>query len=221
MLSNSIVEEIFIKLSENIQNPEIELYYTNEFTLLVAVVLSARNTDKGVNKVTKDLFEIIKTPRSCINFGIENFQTAIKTIGLYKTKATNIFKTAQILIDQYDEKIPNNFEELIKLPGVGRKSANVILNTLFGHPVIAVDTHVFRVSRRLGLSDQNTVEKVERDLNLCVPEKFKNTAHHLLVLHGRYVCKALKPKCITCILQNLCPSFEKFTSSVNKIANSI
>ncbi len=211
----SKIEEIFNRLSDNISDPKIELHYTNDFTLLIAVILSARNTDKGVNKVTFDLFKIIQSPKELLDFGFENFVNSIRTIGLYKTKASNIFKTANILFENYDSKIPNTFEALISLPGVGRKSANVILHTLFDNPTIAVDTHVFRVSRRLGFSEGKTPHKVEEDLMRIIPEKLKPQAHHLLVLHGRYICKARKPKCFECTLKDLCPTFATLPTKMN------
>ena len=199
-----IIEILF----ESNKNPKIELDYVNNFTLMVAVVLSARNTDIGVNKATKELFKEYDSPYKMIELGEDGLREYIKTIGLYKTKAKNIIATSKILVEKYSGVLPNNFDELIELPGVGRKSANVILNTAFDHPRIGVDTHVFRVSRRLGLAAGNTPEKVENELMALINEDMlKNGAHHLFVLHGRYVCKSQKPKCSECKISYYCDFF--------------
>jgi endonuclease III len=202
--TKKIVEILF----EGNKNPKIELDYVNNFTLMVAVVLSARNTDVGVNKATKELFKKYDSPYKMIELGEDGLREYIKTIGLYKTKAKNIIATSKILVEEYSGALPNSFDELIELPGVGRKSANVILNTAFDHPRIGVDTHVFRVSRRLGLANGNTPEKVENELMALMDEDMlKNGAHHLFVLHGRYVCKSQKPKCGECKISNYCDFF--------------
>ncbi len=204
-----IIEILF----ESNKNPKIELDYVNNFTLMVAVVLSARNTDIGVNKATKELFKKYDSPYKMIELGEDGLREYVKTIGLYKTKAKNIIATSKILVEKYSGILPNNFDELIELPGVGRKSANVILNTAFDHPRIGVDTHVFRVSRRLGLANGNTPEKVENELmELMDEDMLKNGAHHLFVLHGRYVCKSQKPKCSECKVSNYCDFFNYKTS---------
>jgi endonuclease-3 len=194
---------IFEKLNPN---PKTELQYTNNFTLLVAVVLSAQSTDISVNKATKELFVNYFTPESFLQLGKEGLKSYIKTIGLYNSKAANILELCRILVEKYHGNVPNSFEELIKLPGVGTKTANVLLNCAFGASVIAVDTHVFRVSRRLGLASAATPSLVEKELNKTMPDKWKRHAHHWLVLHGRYICKARKPDCLHCPVKALCPS---------------
>ncbi len=194
----------FEALEKAIPNPQTELFSTNPYTLLVAVVLSAQSTDKGVNRATHDLFKIIHTPHDMIQFGEENLRNAIKTIGLYKTKAKNIIKLSHILESNFKGCIPNTREELESLPGVGRKTANVVLNVVFGLPTFAVDTHIFRVSNRTGLAAGKTPLAVEKILDAVVPEKFRKIAHHLLILHGRYTCKAQKPLCPTCPVKNFC-----------------
>lgn len=201
---------IFDLLQSKIANPKIELNFVNNFTLLIAVVLSARATDVSVNKVTKNLFQQIKTPQDLLNFGYENFLLSVKTIGLYKAKTDNIFKTANILINQYNSEVPNNFIKLIDLPGVGRKSANVILSAAFGVNTIAVDTHVNRVSKRLKFVEANAnLLQIENRLMQITPAKYLKDAHNYLVLHGRYTCKAIKPKCLECILQKNCEYFKE------------
>jgi endonuclease-3 len=198
------VDEIFETLHKHNPNPKTELEYKNDFTLLIAVVLSARATDISVNKATKDLFPYYDSPQKILELGLAGLKNYIKTIGLYNTKAENIIKLCQILIDKYNSKVPNNLEELVKLPGVGRKTANVVLNCLFGVDAMPVDTHVFRVSRRLGLAYGNSPEKVERELLAIIPKKWQKYAHHWLVLHGRYICKARSPKCHECYLSKYC-----------------
>lgn len=196
--------EIFSKLREAAPSPETELEYTNPYTLLVAVVLSAQSTDKGVNKATRELFEKVSTPKEMLELGEEELKGHIKTIGLYNNKAKNIIAFSQMLQDEYEGKVPDTREELVKLPGVGRKSANVILNIAFGQPVIAVDTHIFRVANRTGLVSEKTPEKVELSLEKIIPDEFLQHAHHWLILHGRYTCTARKPKCSGCTISNLC-----------------
>lgn len=188
-------------------NPTTELIYTTEFELLIAVVLSAQATDAMVNKVTFELFKAANTPESMLSLGIEKLENLIKRINFFKTKAKNIINLCGILAEKHNGKVPNHYESLIELPGVGRKTANVILNTVFGHDTIAVDTHIFRVSRRLGLSSGINVTQVEQDLINVIPDSFKLKAHHLLILHGRYICVAKKPKCEKCILSQECNFF--------------
>ncbi|MDP3936297.1 MAG: endonuclease III [Alphaproteobacteria bacterium] len=202
----SRIHTIFQRLQNHIEIPETELNYTNPYTLLVAVVLSAQSTDKGVNKATESLFEIISTPEQMVKLGVDGLKEYIKTIGLFNTKAANIIKLSQELIDRYDSIVPGNREDLITLPGVGRKTANVVLNVIFDQPTIPVDTHVARVSNRLALSVSMNPDKIESDLERIIPTEFLKDAHHLLVLHGRYTCIARKPKCGECILNELCDS---------------
>lgn len=192
-------------------NPQLELYYTNHFTLLIAILLSARMTDKGVNKVTHDLFEHVKTPEDVIDMGIDRLTDALKTIGLYKTKAKHIVQLAEILIRQYQSKTPTAQTELITLPGVGRKTANVFLNVTIAAPTMPVDTHVFRVSHRLGLSSGKTPEAVEKDLLAIIPKEYFPMAPHWFVLHGRYVCKSQNPQCTNCLLNDICPYYQDLT----------
>jgi endonuclease-3 len=205
----SNVHTIFQRLHQHIQIPETELNYTNPFTLLVAVVLSAQSTDKGVNKATEKLFQVISTPQDVLNLGLDGLKEYVKTIGLFNTKASNIIKLSQQLIDRFGGSVPNNRDDLVSLPGVGRKTANVVLNVIFDQPTIPVDTHVSRVSQRLGLSKAHHPDKIEADLEKAIPNEFLKDGHHLLVLHGRYTCTARKPKCSTCILNDLCESKDK------------
>lgn len=200
------IEEIFKRFKNQNPTPKIDLEYTNHYTLMVAVVLSAQSTDKGVNKATRSLFEKIKTPQDMLNFGIDNLKQSIKTIGLYNNKAANIIKFSEQLIERHKGVVPVFQKDLEALAGIGRKSANVILNVCFSQPFIAVDTHVFRVSHRLQLSQGKNPLSVEKDLINCIPLKYQDKAGHWLVLHGRYTCKAKKPNCATCILNDICPS---------------
>lgn len=200
------VEDIFKRLQQVNPFPKTDLEYTNNYTLLVAVVLSAQSTDKGVNKATRSLFQKIVTPQDMLDFGLDNLKESIKTIGLYNNKALNILKLSRQLIERHNSIIPNSQKDLEALSGVGRKSANVILNVCFKEPFIAVDTHVFRVSHRLCLSDGKNPLSVENDLINCIPKKYQDKAGHWLVLHGRYVCKAKKPSCAICVLNDICPS---------------
>ncbi|MBN9413217.1 MAG: endonuclease III [Candidatus Paracaedimonas acanthamoebae] len=209
MLSLSAIAKIFKKLSFLNPEPTTELESTNPYTLLVAVVLSAQSTDKGVNKATRPLFEKISTPQQMVELGEEHLKQAIRTIGFYNTKAKNIIRLSEILIREYQGKIPENREALEKLPGVGRKTANVILNTAFGEPVMAVDTHVFRVSNRLGICAAKTPLEVEKALMAKIPSEYLQHAHHWLILHGRYTCLARKPKCYLCPVVELCEYKEK------------
>lgn len=188
-------------------NPTTELKYTSNFELLVAVVLSAQATDVGVNKALEKLYPVANTPKAILALGIDGLEAYIKTIGLYHAKAKNIIALCYMLIKEYNSEVPKNFDELVKLPGVGRKTANVILNTLFGHKTIAVDTHVFRLSNRLGIAPGKTPEEVEAKLMKVVPKEFQQDAHHWLILHGRYVCKARKPECEKCAIGAYCKYF--------------
>ncbi len=195
---------LFARLAEAAPEPKGELDYKNPYTLLVAVVLSAQATDVGVNKATKALFKAADTPSKMLALGEEKLRDYIKTIGLYNSKAKNVIKLSQILDKQYDGKVPNSRDALEQLPGVGRKTANVVLNIAFGEPTIAVDTHIFRVANRTGLGPGKTPLAVETKLEARVPPKYKLHAHHWLILHGRYVCKARKPDCGHCIIHDLC-----------------
>ncbi len=210
-MDGKAIDKIFSIFEKENPNPQIELDYINEFTLLVAVVLSAQATDISVNKVTKTLFENYYSPSRMLKLGEVKLKNHIKTIGLYNSKAKNIILTSKILVEKYSEKIPSSLEELTQLPGVGRKSANVVLNTIFGHKTMPVDTHVFRVSKRLGLASGNTPIKIENELVKIIPKKMLAKAHHWLVLHGRYVCKAMKPQCPTCKIKNYCQFPKKRT----------
>lgn len=203
------ITEFFERLRAENPEPKSDLEYTNHFTLLVAVVLSAQATDIGVNKATQHLFPIADTPEKMIALGEDTIRDYIKTIGLYKAKAANVYKLSQILIEQYDSQVPQTREELIALPGVGRKTANVVLNVAFGQPTIAVDTHLFRVGNRTSMAKGKTPEEVERKLEKKIPKEFLLHAHHWLILHGRYVCKARKPDCKTCIVSDLCKFKDK------------
>jgi endonuclease III len=195
---------IFDRLAQAIPEPTTELIYGTPFELLVAVVLSAQATDKSVNKATTQLFRVANTPGEILALGEEALKNYIKTIGLFNSKATNIIKLCQQLLINHGGRVPENRSELEALAGVGRKTANVILNTAFGHHTIAVDTHIFRVSNRTGLAPGKTVLDVERNLEKWVPKHHKKDAHHLLILHGRYTCIARKPKCPGCVIEDLC-----------------
>ena len=196
--------EIFRRLSAHIPNPETELHYATPFELLIAVILSAQATDIGVNKATDKLYPVANTPESIFALGEAGLKSYIKTIGLFNTKAKNIIKTCHILVEQHDSQVPDDRKALEALPGVGRKTANVILNTAFGHPTIAVDTHIFRVSNRTKIAPGKTPLEVEKKLLKFVPEEYKQGAHHWLILHGRYTCKARKPDCGECVICDLC-----------------
>jgi endonuclease-3 len=196
--------EIFKRLSVAIPNPSTELKHSSTFELLIAVILSAQATDKGVNLATDKLFAIANTPESILALGVDGLEHFIKTIGLYHAKAKNVLATCQMLIRQHDSQVPNTRKDLEALPGVGRKTANVILNTAFGKPTIAVDTHLFRLGNRIKLATGKTVLEVEMKYLKTIPKEFMQDAHHLLILHGRYVCTARKPKCGECCIQDLC-----------------
>ncbi len=198
------IHEFFERLRAANPEPKGELEYTNPFTLLVAVVLSAQATDKGVNKATQALFKVADTPAKMAALGEDGLKEYIKTIGLYNAKAKNVIALSHLLLRDYGGEVPQDRDELVKLPGVGRKTANVVLNIAFGHETIAVDTHIFRVSNRTGLAPGETVEKVEDKLEQVVPKEFRRYAHHWLILHGRYICKARKPECARCPVYDLC-----------------
>lgn len=203
---------IFERLRAADPHPTTELQYTSPFELLIAVILSAQATDKSVNKATAILFAVANTPAAIFALGEEGLKTYIKTIGLYNTKAKNIIRTCQLLIDKYDAQVPSERQALESLPGVGRKTANVILNTLFDEPTIAVDTHIFRVANRTGLAPGSTPYEVETKLQKNVPQEFIKNAHHWLVLHGRYICTARKPHCPRCPINDIC-EYPRKTSS--------
>ncbi len=201
--------EIFQRLKAQNPEPSTELNYSNPFELLIAVVLSAQATDVGVNKATKKLYSVANTPEAIYTLGLDGLKAYIRTIGLYNTKAKNIIKTCKLLIDEYDSQVPDDRSSLERLPGVGRKTANVILNTAFGQPTIAVDTHIFRVSNRTGIAPGKDVREVEDKLIKFVPDEYKQDAHHWLILHGRYTCIARKPRCGSCVIYELCEFKQK------------
>ncbi|NUB10055.1 endonuclease III [Azospirillum sp. Vi22] len=198
------VQEFFRRLSAANPEPKSELEYINPYTLLVAVVLSAQATDVGVNKATGPLFQIVTTPQQMVDLGEERLRGYIKTIGLFNTKAKNVIRLSEILVAQYGGEVPRDREALETLPGVGRKTANVVLNVAFGEETIAVDTHIFRVGNRTGLAPGKTPDAVEAKLLKVVPKAYRRHAHHWLILHGRYVCKARKPDCLVCPVSDLC-----------------
>ena len=197
-------KEIFARLKKANPRPTTELKYRTPFELLVCVILSAQATDRSVNKATAELFKVANTPRQIIDLGLRGLKRYIRTIGLYNTKAANILKTCRLLIEKQRGRVPATREELEALPGVGRKTANVILNTAFGQPTIAVDTHIFRVANRTGLAPGKNVLEVEMKLLKAVPAKYRHDAHHWLILHGRYTCLARQPRCPECIIYDLC-----------------
>ncbi len=203
-MSRKNVQEFYRRLEEADPDPKGELNYVNEYTLLVAVVLSAQATDIGVNRATQTLFKIIDTPEGMVELGEGKLISYIKSIGLYRTKAKNVIGLSKKLIAEHNSKVPRTRDALVKLPGVGRKTANVVLNIAFGEPTIAVDTHIFRIGNRTGIAPGKNVKEVENALLERTPKKFMRHAHHWLILHGRYVCKARKPVCLGCIVSNLC-----------------
>lgn len=198
------IHEFFRRLEEDNPDPQGELDYVNSFTLLVAVVLSAQATDIGVNKATGPLFAVADTPEKMLALGEDQVRDYVKSIGLYKTKAKNVIKLCEALIQNHNSEIPQTREELEELAGVGRKTANVVLNMAFGHPTIAVDTHLFRLGNRTGIAPGKTPLEVERNFEKRIPKVFLQHAHHWLILHGRYICKARKPQCSRCIVSDLC-----------------
>ncbi|MEY3069002.1 MAG: endonuclease III [Gammaproteobacteria bacterium] len=196
--------EFFSRLRELNPHPKTELLYTNEFELLIAVMLSAQSTDVGVNKVTRRLYPAANTPQAILALGLPALRKTISTLGLYNAKAANVFETCRLLIERHGGEVPRARDALEALPGVGRKTANVVLNTAFGEPTMAVDTHIFRVANRTGLATGKTVRQVEDKLLKAVPAEFLVDAHHWLILHGRYVCKARKPECPNCVVRSFC-----------------
>ena len=198
------IEQFFSRFVKRAPDPRTELEYKNPYTLLVAVVLSAQATDKGVNKATERLFPAVDTPEKMVAFGEDKLREAIKTIGLFRTKAKNVIALSKALIEQHAGEVPRDREALEALPGVGRKTANVVLNVAFGEPTIAVDTHIFRVCNRTGLAQGKNPREVEDGLEAQVPDKYKLHAHHWLILHGRYICVARTPKCPDCVVADLC-----------------
>ncbi len=204
MVKKADVDEFYSRLSRINPAPTSELDWLNPYTLVVAVALSAQATDVGVNKATGPLFKAVQTPEQMVALGEAKLKDYIKTIGLYNTKAKNVIKLSQMLIDEHGGEVPRDRESLERLPGVGRKTANVVLNVAFGEPTIAVDTHIFRVSNRTGLAPGKTPLAVEKKLEKVTPDKWKLHAHHWLILHGRYVCKARKPDCAACVVNDLC-----------------
>ncbi len=208
-MNSTIRREIFTRFKSANPHPTTELEYNSPFELLIAVVLSAQATDKSVNLATRKLFPKANTPEKILELGETGLREIIKSIGLYKTKAKNILATCSMLIEQYGGSVPRTREQLEKLPGVGRKTANVVLNTAFGEPTMAVDTHIFRVANRTGIARGKTVLDVELKLLKCIPGEFRHDAHHWLILHGRYICVARKPKCAICLINDLCEYEEK------------
>lgn len=203
-MNTQTIRKIFLRFRKANPHPTTELVYHNHFELLIAVMLSARATDKSVNKATEKLFQVADTPEKMLRLGEKGLKKYIKSIGLYPTKSKNVIATCKRLIEDFHSKVPHDKEALESLPGVGRKTANVILNTCFGEPTIAVDTHIFRVANRIGLAKGDTPLAVEKQLNENIPQEFKHDAHHWLILHGRYVCVARKPHCPVCIIRDLC-----------------
>jgi len=207
--------EIFRRLRAANPSPTTELQFSSPFELLIAVMLSAQATDVSVNKATAKLFPVANTPETLLKLGVDKVKDYIKTIGLFNTKAENVIKTCRILVEQYDSQVPDNREALETLPGVGRKTANVVLNTAFGQAAMAVDTHIFRVSNRTGLAPGKNVLEVERKLMKFVPAEFLLDAHHWLILHGRYTCIARKPRCGSCVIEDLCEYKDKTPDTAN------
>ena len=209
LLNKNKAFKLIYLLNKSIKNPKTSLKYRNQFTLLTSVVLSAQCTDVNVNNVTKNIYKKYYTPKHFTDLGINKIRNLIRRIGLFNNKAKNLYYLSKILLEKYQSKIPNTFEKLILLPGVGRKTANVVLNAAFNKPTIAVDTHVFRVSNRTGLSNGKTPEQVENQLLKILPKKHIKKAHHLILLHGRYICKARSPLCKECIINKICLYKEK------------
>ena len=210
-MNKTIRTEIFTRLRDADPHPTTELNFSSPFELLIAVLLSAQATDKGVNKATAKLFPVANTPQAMLDLGLEGVMEYTRTIGLYQTKSRHIIQTCRLLLDKHGGQVPQTREELEALPGVGRKTANVVLNTAFGVPVMAVDTHIFRVANRTKIAPGKNVREVEDKLMRVVPKEFLLNAHHWLILHGRYTCKALKPLCQSCIINDLCEYGAKTT----------
>ena len=204
MLQQQEVIEVFSRFKTQNPDPKTELVFTNPYTCLVSVALSAQTTDKAVNKATESLYKIADTPQKMLDLGEESLINYIKTIGLYRNKAKNVIKLSQLLVENFDSTVPRSREDLITLPGVGRKTANVVLNVVFGEKTMPVDTHLLRISPKIGLSTGTTPESVEKDLLAVIPTEFLDHAHHWLILHGRYTCVARKPKCTECIINDIC-----------------
>ena len=211
VMKRANIEEFYRRLAEADPEPQGELDYINVYTLLVAVVLSAQATDIGVNRATKKLFQIVDTPEKMVKLGEKKLTAHIKTIGLYRTKAKNVIRLSELLIAKHNSEVPQDRDALVKLPGVGRKTANVVLNIAFGEPTIAVDTHIFRIGNRTGIAPGKNVDVVELGFLKRTPETYMLHAHHWLILHGRYVCKARKPECPKCIVADLCQFKAKTT----------
>ena len=209
LLSQTEIRKVFERLKKANPNPQAELIYKNAYTLLVSVVLSAQATDKSVNKATEPLYKIADTPKKMLALGQKKLESYIKSIGLYRNKAANIIKLSEQLIENFGGKVPDTREELMTLPGVGRKTANVVLNVIFDKPTIPVDTHLFRVCPKIGLAQGATPLEVEQSLLERVPKKYMKDAHHWLLLHGRYVCVARSPKCGECVIKDLCKKNEQ------------
>jgi endonuclease-3 len=209
LLNRNKVDKLIKLLNKSIKNPKTSLKYRNKFTLLTSVVLSAQCTDVNVNNVTKNIYSKYYTPKHFVDLGINKIKNLIKRIGLFNNKAKNLYYLSKILLEKYQSKVPGKFEELISLPGVGRKTANVVLNAAFNKPTIAVDTHVFRVSNRTGLSNGKNPEKVENQLLNILPKEYIKKAHHLILLHGRYTCKSKNPLCKNCVINKICLYKEK------------
>ncbi len=202
-------EQIFQRFQQENPEPRTELEYQSTFELLIAVILSAQSTDVGVNKATRKLFPVANTPEAILALGLEGLKKHIRTLGLYNAKAENVIKTCQLLVDRHGSEVPDDRASLEALPGVGRKTANVVLNTAFRQPAMAVDTHIFRVSNRTGIAPGKTVLEVEKKLLRHVPKPYLLDAHHWLILHGRYICTARKPRCAACLIADLCDFKEK------------
>lgn len=202
-------KQILVRLRDNNPHPETELNFSSPFELLVAVTLSAQATDVSVNKATDKLFPVANTPEAIYALGVDGLKTYIKTIGLYNSKAENVIKACKMLIELHNSEVPEDLDALVALPGVGRKTANVVLNTAFGWPTIAVDTHIFRVSNRTKFAMGKNVDEVEKKLLKVVPAEFKVDVHHWLILHGRYTCLARKPRCGSCLIEDLCEFKDK------------
>lgn len=210
------IQVFFERLHEQRPDPRTELNYSSPFELLIAVMLSAQATDVSVNKATDKLYPVANTAQAILNLGVEGLKTYIKTIGLYNSKAENVIKTCQILVDQYQGQVPETRQQLEALPGVGRKTANVVLNTAFGQPTMAVDTHIFRVGNRTGLAVGKNVLEVEHRLVKVIPKEFILDVHHWLILHGRYCCIARKPKCFECVVADVCNWPDRFEFGASK-----
>jgi endonuclease-3 len=210
LLNQNKALQLIRLLDKSIKNPKTSLKYRNRFTLLTSVVLSAQCTDVNVNNVTKNIYKKYYAPKHFVNLGTDKIRNLIKSIGLFNNKAKNIYNLSKILLEKHQGKVPNKFEDLISLPGVGRKTANVVLNAAFNEPTIAVDTHVFRVANRTGLSNGTNPEKVEKQLLKILQKEHIKKAHHLILLHGRYICKARNPLCKICIINKICLYKEKY-----------